>query len=52
MVKIISVMFITFFIFILSVKADEKVKGPIADLITNTTDEEFIKIAFAKKRYS
>jgi MSHA biogenesis protein MshL len=49
MVKIISVMFITFFIFTFSVKADEKVNDPIADLITNTTDEEFIKITFAKK---
>ncbi|WP_299239141.1 secretin and TonB N-terminal domain-containing protein [Sulfurihydrogenibium sp.] len=49
MVKIISVIFIIFFIFILSVKADEKVNDPIADLITNTTDEEFIKIAFTKK---
>jgi MSHA biogenesis protein MshL len=49
MVKIISVTFIIFFIFILSVKADEKVNDPIADLITNTTDEEFIKIAFTKK---
>jgi Type II secretory pathway, component PulD len=49
MVKIISVMFIMFFVFIFSVKADEKTNDPIADLITNTTDEEFIKIAFAKK---
>jgi len=49
MVKIISVMFIVFFIFTFSVKANEKVSDPIADLITNTTDEEFIKIAFTKK---
>jgi MSHA biogenesis protein MshL len=49
MVKIISVMFIIFFMFIFSVKADEKTNDPVADLITNTTDEEFIKIAFAKK---
>jgi len=49
MVKIIPVIFIVFFIFTFSVKANEKANDPIADLITNTTDEEFIKIAFAKK---
>lgn len=49
MVKIIPVTFIIFFIFTFSAKADEKVNDPIADLITNTADEEFIKIAFAKK---
>jgi len=49
MVKIIPVIFIVFFIFTFSVKANEKANDPIADLITNTTDEEFIKIAFTKK---
>ncbi|MBX0312533.1 MAG: hypothetical protein JHC31_12315 [Sulfurihydrogenibium sp.] len=65
MVKIILIMFIIFFMFTFSVKADEKVNNsiidlitnatntddPIADLITNTTDKEFKKDIDNIKQY-
>jgi MSHA biogenesis protein MshL len=40
MVKIISVMFIIFFMLTFSVKADEKVNNPIVNLIMNATDTD------------